>query len=109
MLLKYVVLDNVEYKLNVFCVGCTCEVWINVLRSLWVDVNEHCCNKLSSLFIVTFRACMNKCALDIQAMHPPLSDTLHPHTPYPLLTCVAGEVVHKIRCLDFLFQEIFFV
>lgn len=51
------VLDHIEYKLDVLGVSGTGEVWVDVSSSLLVDVDEHPCNELPSLHVITLGSC----------------------------------------------------
>ena len=55
MLLENVTLDYFKYEPDVLSVRSTCEVVVDVPRSLRIDIDEHASNELTRLIIVTNR------------------------------------------------------
>ena len=46
-----------KYKLDVICVRCTREVWVDILRAVRDSVDKHLGYILPCLFIISFWAC----------------------------------------------------
>lgn len=53
MLLKNVTLDHFKYEADVLGVCGACEVRVDVLCSLRINVDEHASNELSRLHVIT--------------------------------------------------------